>query len=288
VHATYANPGSAACAVGHSHEAPAFECSCGFYAVTDCEELWRLGWQSFETSTRRVLLYGRIIEHHHGYRAARQQVEFAELSGRCWWCGERAELLGCRTRRQRNLTPSCRGCAKHDPVSIEDAAADLGCAMVFVDVVDEKSSRRTERAVIVIQTLPSVALSAVVILLTVFTGIGEIVGAGWLLAAGWLAPGRALAEKTAERAGLSTREKNRVLVRTRGAALLAAMSGWGVAGFVAVVYAPKSMALVSTLLLVPPRHFSDWCTHSPGHISDSKPRAICSTAPHSNTLPKVW
>ena len=252
VHATYENPGSAACAEGHPHEAPASECSCGFYAVADREELWRLGWQTFETPTLRVLLYGRIIEHRHGYRAARQHVEFAELSRRCWWCGGRAELLGRRTRRQRNLAPSCRGCAKHDPVSIEDAATDLGCAMVFVDVADAKASRCTERAVLAIQTLPSVALSVAVILLAVFTGIGEIAGVGGLLAVVWLAPGRALAEKTAERAGLSTREKNRVIIRTGGAVFFAAMLGWGTAGIVAVAYAPKSMALASSLLLILP------------------------------------
>lgn len=252
VHATYENPGSAVCAEGHAHDAPASACSCGFYAVADREELWRLGWQTFETPTLHVLLYGRIIEHRHGYRAARQHVELAELSGRCWWCGERAELLGRRTRRQRNLAPSCGGCAKHDPVSIEDAAADLGCEMVFVDVADEKASRRTERTVLAIQTLPSFALSAAAIALSALTKIGEIAGAGGLLAAGWLVPGRALAEKVAERAGLSPREKNRVIARTGGAALLAAMVGWGASSIIAVAYAPKSMALASILLALLP------------------------------------
>ena len=57
---------------------------------------------------------------------------------------------------------------KHDPVSIEDAAVDLGCAIVFVDHVDEKASRRTRASG---SRAPDASLgrplAAVVILLTV-------------------------------------------------------------------------------------------------------------------------
>ncbi|MBU6201946.1 MAG: hypothetical protein KJS90_08110 [Acidobacteria bacterium] len=248
VHATYENPGTAVCAEGHHHDAPAKECSCGFYAVADREELWRLGWQTFETPTLRVLLYGRIVEHRHGYRAARQHVELAELAGRCWWCGEQAELLGRRTRRQRYLAASCRRCAKYDPISADAASADLGCEVTFVDVDDEKASRRTERAILALQTLPSFTFSLAAILVAILTGVGEIAGVGGLLAAGWLVPGRALAERAADRAGLSAREKNRVIARTGAVALIASVAGWGASSIVAVAYAPTSMALTSTLL----------------------------------------
>lgn len=253
--ATYENPASAVCADGHAHDAPALECSCGFYAVAEREALWRLGWQTFETPTLRVLLYGRIVEHRHGYRAAHQHVESVELPARCWWCAEPAELLGRRTRRQRHLAPSCRTCAKHDPVGVEDAAADLGCTLTFVDVHDEKASKRTERAIRALQALPSLVLSVAAILLAVLTGIGEIAGVGGLLAAGWLIPGRALAEKLADREELSPREKNRVIARTGGTALLAALSGWGVASICAIAYAPKAVVTASLLLTLVPVPF---------------------------------
>lgn len=247
-YATYENPGRAKCAEGYEHHAPERTCTCGFYAVAGREELWRLGWQTLETATLRVLLYGRLIEHQHGWRAANQEVATAEIPNRCWWCGEDGSVLGRRSRRQRYLTPSCARCAKHDRTSLETAAADLGCRIVRGAELETKASIKTERVVLLIQTVPAVVLSIGACVAAICTGIGEIAGAGGLIAAGWLVPGRALAEKILDLDELSVREKHRVIARSSGRALFAAIGSWAMAGLVALVYAPTSMV---TLAIVP-------------------------------------
>jgi len=187
-HATYENPGRAKCAKGYEHHARERACACGFYAVACREELWWLEWQTLETATLRVLLYGRRIEHQHGCRAANQEVAAAEISNRCWWCGEEGSVLGRRSRRQRYLAPSCARCAKHDRTSLETAAADLGSRIVRGVELETKASIKTERVVLLIQTVPAVVLSVGASVAAICTGIGEVAGVGGLIAAGWLVP----------------------------------------------------------------------------------------------------
>lgn len=246
-HATYDNPGRAKCAEGYEHHAPERTCTCGFYAVNGREELWRLGWQTLETATLRVLLHGRIIEHQHGWRAANQEVATAEISNRCWWCGEEGSVLGRRSRRQRYLATSCERCAKHDRTSLEVAAADLGCSIVLGTESEAKASTRTERAAVLVQTVPSVMIAAVACVAAILTEVGEFAGVGGLIAGGWLVPGRALAEKILDRGELSVRERHRVIARSGGKALFAAIGSWAVAGLVALVYAPKSVAMLAVV-----------------------------------------
>jgi len=243
--ATYENPGTATCAEGHQHRAPVLSCSCGFYAVGEREDLWRLGWHTLETATLEVSLYGKIVEHKHGWRGENQQVNHVEISGRCWWCGEKARFLGARRRKQRYLAPSCENCAKHGRISIEEAAASIGCAIVLNGDLDEKISTRVERLVLLVQTIPAVAIAAVAIVWSLISGIGEIAGVGGLVAGGWLIPGRALAERIVEKVGAGTREKHRVIGRSGGAALFTAIGSWAVSGIVGVIHASNHAIMLA-------------------------------------------
>ena len=74
------------------HDAPAADCSCGFYAVADDTQLWRLGADEPELAVLDVELAGRVIEHDHGYRASDQRVTSRALP-----------------RRVRALRPAGRG-----------------------------------------------------------------------------------------------------------------------------------------------------------------------------------
>ena len=78
--AFYRQLGASYGAVAHAtcplsgHDAPQADCSCGFYAVADEGQLWRLGADEPELAVVDVELSGRIIEHDHGYRASDQRV----------------------------------------------------------------------------------------------------------------------------------------------------------------------------------------------------------------------
>lgn len=232
----YTNPGEASCGEGHDHTAPSLACTCGFYAVSSREELWRLGWHTFETATLHVLLHGSIIEHRHGYRAQRQDTTAIEIAGRCWWCGEGADVLARRRRSQQHLAPSCSRCARLDATTIEQAAEALGCEVSFTSELDEKASTKVERHALLIQTAPAVVIAVGASVLSLITQLGVIASIGGLLAGGWLAPGRMLAGRVAARAGLSLRERHRVVSRSAGLVLFATMGGWAVAGAVSMLH----------------------------------------------------
>jgi len=232
----YENPGEAVCDEGYVHNVPNKTCTCGFYAVSGREDLWRLGWHTLETATLRVLLHGRIVEHKYGYRSQNQDVQTAEIAERCWWCGERAEILAKRKKKQKYLAPSCKGCAKIDRTTLEKASEDLGCSIVFGADIEDKASNKTERRVLMVQTIPAVLFAAGAISVAVATDAGGVAGVGGLIAGGWLVPGRLLAERVINKAGLGLREMHRVLARTAGWALFCAMGGWGAAAIVSVAH----------------------------------------------------
>lgn len=236
--ATYENPGRATCDEGHAHDVPQRACTCGFHAVTDRDELWRLGWHSLETVTLTVSLYGRIVAHQHGYRAAGQQATLAELSGRCWWCGHDATLLGRRRRNQPYLAPSCARCARHDRVGLRQASQDIGCPLRFDPVLDERAPDRVQRHSTLIQSVPAALVAVVAVAAAALSGAGPVAGIGALLSGGWLIPGRFLAERITEQAGLSPVESRRVVTRGGGWALACALGGWAAAGLTAVFYTP--------------------------------------------------
>ena len=64
------------------HDAPGADCSCGFYAVADDTQLWRLGADEPELAVLDVELAGRVIEHDHGYRASDQRGAIGPLPRR--------------------------------------------------------------------------------------------------------------------------------------------------------------------------------------------------------------
>jgi len=72
----------ATCALA-DHDAPDSDCSCGFYAVADESQLWRLGADEPELAVLDVELAGRVIEHDHGYRASYQRVTHVRFHGVC-------------------------------------------------------------------------------------------------------------------------------------------------------------------------------------------------------------
>jgi hypothetical protein len=51
------------CARGH--EAPQYDCQCGFYATKEPDEHWA----TYSAAYGKVALWGRIVEHERGYRA---------------------------------------------------------------------------------------------------------------------------------------------------------------------------------------------------------------------------
>ena len=132
--AFYRQLGEAYGAVAHAtcalsvHEAPAADCSCGFYAVADESQLWRLGSDEPELAVLDVELAGRVIEHDHGYRASDQRVRSVRFHGACVRCGRRAEVFG--QRHFGALVPACRRCARRavDPVSVSET---LGVPVAF-------------------------------------------------------------------------------------------------------------------------------------------------------------
>ena len=75
---SYGAVARATCAL-EDHDAPDADCSCGFYAVADDTQLWRLGADEPELAVLDVELAGRVIEHDHGYRASDQVVRIGAL-----------------------------------------------------------------------------------------------------------------------------------------------------------------------------------------------------------------
>ena len=75
----------ATCALA-DHDAPDSDCSCGFYAVADESQLWRLGADEPELAVLDVELAGRVIEHDHGFRASHQRVTHVRFHGVCVRC----------------------------------------------------------------------------------------------------------------------------------------------------------------------------------------------------------
>ena len=93
----------ATCALD-DHDAPDADCSCGFYAVADDTQLWRLGADEPELAVLDVELAGRVIEHDHGYRASHQRVDVRCASTACA-CGAASGPRRSRHRRFGGLVP---------------------------------------------------------------------------------------------------------------------------------------------------------------------------------------
>lgn len=64
----------------HENGSPELQCSCGFYGVRDPLHV------NASSALVDVELSGRVISHHHGYRAEHQRILRIDL-GACWVCG---------------------------------------------------------------------------------------------------------------------------------------------------------------------------------------------------------
>lgn len=107
-----------------NHDAPAPECTCGFYALPpDLPATY----EHAGTVTLLVELSGTVIEHEKGYRAGHQRVIGCEIPP-CPYCGAQAEAVLVSERQMVEAV-----CANHAPVpaagqvfvKVEDVAALL-------------------------------------------------------------------------------------------------------------------------------------------------------------------
>lgn len=138
--------GEAFCRMGHDHQAPAPDCSCGFYGLSDRGKAAGLKFSGAlfaevvgSSALLAVSLYGTVVEGSQGFRASRQRVDFLELNGRCLFCSRpAAAVLPTRTFYSASGSKELRFCdslcalhlskAKYpdDPLSPAEVSGRLG------------------------------------------------------------------------------------------------------------------------------------------------------------------
>lgn len=92
-----------------AHEAPAVDCKCGFYGLAlDDERQPTRPHEPAQPYLLDVELFGRVIRHERGYRAARQKVLRVHVPTLCYRCGDRARRLGL-TLSTTTLIPNSYG-----------------------------------------------------------------------------------------------------------------------------------------------------------------------------------
>lgn len=130
------------CPVAGEHEVPHAAGTCGFHATTDDP----LGWMLPESALLQVELYGRIIRHERGWRAARQRVLGARFLQACMSCYSPAPdavlVTAPAPTDQRALLvgPRCPRCADAwrwpdagERVAMADLAGLLGTEVCWAD-----------------------------------------------------------------------------------------------------------------------------------------------------------
>jgi hypothetical protein len=184
----YGAVATATCELGESHAAPDARCTCGFYAVDNDDDLWRLGGGDPELVVLDVDLSGRLIEHEHGYRASNQRVRRVRVPRRCARCGREAELL--HRRLFGAVVPSCKRCARR-PLALEEASKTLEVPVEFSGE-EATPATRTQRALLLLAQLiaPIIVLAAAVALTVPFgtwplLPLGQLAVVVWLLARPW-------------------------------------------------------------------------------------------------------
>lgn len=103
------------------HTAPAVECRCGFYALTEPPA------ENPDLCLLEVDLYGRVVVCEKGYRAEKQRVLSVTVPSRCYYCADTETHFVI----QGEGKPLSIRCAAHTPadaivVSREQVAAVLG------------------------------------------------------------------------------------------------------------------------------------------------------------------
>jgi hypothetical protein len=196
--ASYGTIARASCPLS-SHDAPQADCSCGFYAVADEGQLWRLGADEPELAVVEVELSGRVIEHDHGYRASHQRVRALRVHGVCVRCGRRAEVFG--KRRFGGLVPACRRCARRqiDARSVSDA---LGVPVRFTtdDPAPISIAKRFE--FVVAQMLVPLLILLITAVVALVTNSGIPLACGQLGIVVWLVSVPSLLGRLGDRLGI--------------------------------------------------------------------------------------
>ncbi len=134
-------PARAACVRRRRHEVPGFDCTCGLYATRSPELLMHARDPAVAGT---VGLWGRIVEHEHGFRAEFGYPQRLMLvCCLCFWVrgtGRSAPDTVVRLRRGR-LVPLCDEhvelCRRYGyPVRHLLPAADVECALLSTYAVD--------------------------------------------------------------------------------------------------------------------------------------------------------
>lgn len=196
----------ATCALA-DHDAPAADCSCGFYAVADDTHLWRLGADEPELAVLDVELAGRVIEHDHGYRASHQRVTHVRFHGVCVRCGKRAETF--THRRFGSLVPSCRRCPRR-PMDTDVVSASLEVPVSFSTDEPTPTSLGTRLRFVLAQLAAPILILFVTAILALATGSGIPLACGQLAIVVWLVTVPSLLPRLGERLGIAGTEAVRL------------------------------------------------------------------------------
>jgi hypothetical protein len=184
----YGAVATATCELGESHDAPDARCTCGFYAVDEDEDLWRLGGGDPELVVLDVDLSGRLIEHEHGYRASNQRVRRVRVPRRCARCGREAEML--HRRLFGAVVPACKKCARR-PLTLDEASESLEVPVEFSGEEATPATRMQRTLLLLAQLVAPIIVLAAAIALTVPFGtwpllpLGQLAVVVWLLARPW-------------------------------------------------------------------------------------------------------
>jgi hypothetical protein len=131
------------------HDAPGARCSCGVYAAADPNELARLG-RIAGAAIGQVSLWGRLVEHSRGYRAATAYPTRLRLV--CVAClsdgrGEPAAVVDRDTSGERaRLRPLCETHAGNASLPSARPLEAAVLASYQVDLLPDASVRRIQRA----------------------------------------------------------------------------------------------------------------------------------------------
>jgi len=186
--APYSAASRATCELGEPHAAPDAQCTCGFYAVDNEDDLWRLGGGDPELVVLDVELSGRVIEHEHGYRASDQRVRAVSIPRRCVRCGREAELL--HKRMFGSVVPACPRCARN-PMTLDDASVALGVPVGVEGEAGTPASRGRRALLMLAQFAAPLLVLAIAVALAVPFGpwpllpLGQLAVVIWLLGRPW-------------------------------------------------------------------------------------------------------
>jgi hypothetical protein len=203
---SYAVADDAVCPL-QDHDAPDASCTCGFYAVADDEELWRLGGYEPELAMLDVDLAGRVIEHEHGYRASHQRVRRVTLGNVCVRCGRPAVAL--RRHWFGGLTPACARHAKQ-AITVDAVSDALGVPVEFATEEPTPAPRGKRLRFVLAQLVVPVLVLLLGIGLAFATDSGVPLNFAQLGVLGWLLLGPMVFDRIAPRFGLGRRETVRL------------------------------------------------------------------------------